>query len=68
MIILSFLGSVFFIGPFSMFFYFLNTNRIKAVSFTLYISAIVYINALSKNIYHDSRPFMTYSSIKGIEC
>jgi hypothetical protein len=68
MIIISLLGSAFFIAPISMFFYFLNTNRIKALSFTLYISAIVYINALSKNIYHDSRPFMTYSSIKGIEC
>ena len=62
------LGSEIFIGTISIIYFSYSKNRIRALTYFIYISFVVYLNGILKNIYHDSRPYWTYSEIEPQEC
>ena len=52
MLFISFFGSGGFIGMLTFSIYLLTINRIKSIAFIVYMSLILYINGLLKNMYH----------------
>lgn len=66
--IVSFFGSGPLLALLCATYYYLTPNRIRAISFLSFMIMIIYLNSFLKNIYFDSRPFMSFPDVIGFQC